>query len=113
MEVRHDPVMWMQVWKFLPGTVLLGVPTHILTSPLSTHIYTRSHIFEPYAPIMQEGDRRREVVVSLVSELVLCVKEANTKTRGTAYALLVQVGGTGREGGRKGEALPVNNSDSQ
>ena len=77
---------------------------------LSTHIYTSSHTYSnlihPHAPIMQEGDRRHEVVVSLVSELVLCVKEANTKTRGTAYALLVQVGGTGRDGGRKGEAPP-------
>ena len=41
----------------------------------------------------REQDRRREIVVGLVSEIVLCVKEANTKTRGTAYALLVQVWG--------------------
>ena len=34
---------------------------------------------------------RNDIVVSLVSEIVLCTKEANTKTRATAYELLVQV----------------------
>lgn len=38
--------------------------------------------------------KRNEVIVALVSEIVLSVKEANVKTRAIAYSLLIQVGGS-------------------
>ena len=41
---------------------------------------------------MTEEEQRRQVVASLVGEIVLCVKEVNQKTRAAAYALLVGLG---------------------
>lgn len=41
---------------------------------------------------MTEDEQRRQVVASLVGEIVLCVKEVNQKTRAAAYALLVGLG---------------------
>eukprot|EP00873_Tetraselmis_striata_P019446 jgi/Tetstr1/439710/TSEL_028129.t1 len=38
------------------------------------------------------AESRRQVVASLVSEIVMCTKEANKKTRAAAYDLLVEVG---------------------
>ncbi|BDA46153.1 RRP12-like protein [Coccomyxa sp. Obi] len=41
---------------------------------------------------MSEEEQRKQVVATLVSEIVLCVKEVNQKTRAAAYGLLVDLG---------------------
>ena len=41
---------------------------------------------------MSEDEQRKQVVASLVGEIVLCVKEVNQKTRAAAYGLLVDLG---------------------
>ncbi|KAK9845416.1 hypothetical protein WJX81_006006 [Elliptochloris bilobata] len=38
---------------------------------------------------LNEDEQRKQLVATLVSEIVLCVKEVNIKTRAAAYALLV------------------------
>lgn len=44
------------------------------------------------AASMSEDEQRKQVVASLVGEIVLCVKEVNQKTRAAAYGLLVDMG---------------------
>ena len=47
-------------------------------------------VFNPHRPPIQSP--AAQLVAQLVAEIILCCKEVNTKTRATAFELLVEIG---------------------